>query len=237
MPGRVRAIAAPFVVAPPRGARIRTRPRVSAADQAVLRQVGEYLGHLAGRDLAVRCGLSLGDSLRFRRKRALIGETSSRWAGTITRTSQDQWQRAHRNLLDQRAGLRRATRRIRIRLAAPVGGRVGRVHGYVSRAEHWQKQRRLDLLAARLARVDTHIAQGRVSIVRGGRRLLHTRQHLKKAGLTEPQWRQRWQAARWFLTADGEADKPLGNETIRVHPGGAGSTGRSRCKPRHRAPP
>jgi hypothetical protein len=33
-----------------------------------------------------------------------------------------------------------------------------------------------------------------------------------------PEWCTRWQAERWFLTADGEADKVLGNETIRVHP-------------------
>jgi hypothetical protein len=54
MPHRLRAIAAPFVVAPPAGIRIRTRLRLSAIDQAVVRQVGEYLGHLAGRDLAER---------------------------------------------------------------------------------------------------------------------------------------------------------------------------------------
>jgi hypothetical protein len=37
-------------------------------------------------------------------------------------------------------------------------------------------------------------------------------------GLTESQWRDRWDAERIFLTADGEADKTWGNETIRVHP-------------------
>jgi hypothetical protein len=36
--------------------------------------------------------------------------------------------------------------------------------------------------------------------------------------LTEAEWRGRWQAARLFVTADGEADKRWGNETIRVHP-------------------
>jgi hypothetical protein len=36
--------------------------------------------------------------------------------------------------------------------------------------------------------------------------------------LTQAQWAARWQAARRFLTADGEADKLWGNETIRVHP-------------------
>jgi len=218
MPGRLRATAAPFVVASPAGACIRTRLRVSAVDQAVLRQVGEYLGRLAGRDLAARCRLGRGDDERARRKRTLTAACSSRWAGAITRTSQDQWWRAYHNLLDQRAGLQRGIRRIRMRLAAPVGGRAGRVRGYASRAERLEKQRRLHQLTARLESVEVHIAQGRVSVVRGGRRLLRTRQHLGEAGLTEPQWRRCWEAARWFVTADGEADKPLGNETIRVHP-------------------
>jgi len=218
MSRRLRAIVAPFVVARPAGIRIRTRLRLSATDQAVLREVGEYLGHLAGRDLAERCGLGLGESTRFRRKRALIGEATSRWAGTISRTSDNQWQRGYRNLLDHRTGLRRAIRRLQARLAAPVGGRAGRIRGYASRAERWEKQRRMDLLTGRLARVDARIAHGRVSVVRGGRRLLRARQHLEEARLTEPQWRRRWEAARWFLTADGDAEYPLGNGTILVHP-------------------
>ncbi|MDT5299509.1 MAG: hypothetical protein QOG79_2751, partial [Mycobacterium sp.] len=34
--------------------------------------------------------------------------------------------------------------------------------------------------------------------------------------MTEPQWRARWDAARMFLTADGESGRAGGNETIRV---------------------
>jgi hypothetical protein len=217
MSRRLRAVAAPFVVAPPAGVRIRTRLRVSATDQAVLREIGEHLGRLAGGDQAERCRLGFADAGRARRKRTLTGASSSRWAGAITRTSQDQWQRARRNLLDERIGLQRATRRLQARLAAPVGRRVGDVRGYATQDERWQKQRRLHLLTARLARVEARIAQGRISVVRGGRRLLCTRQHLDSE-LTVAMWRVRWQAARWFLTADGESTKPLGNETIRVHP-------------------
>lgn len=218
MSRRLRAIAVPFVVALPAGVRIRTRLRVSAADELVLRTVGEHLGRLASYDVAERCRLGLGDADWTRRKRSLTAACSSRWAGTVTRTSEHQWQRGYRNLLDQRTGLRRAIRRLRARLAAPVGGRVGGVRGYANAAERWEKQRRLDLLTARLARVEARLAQGRVSVVRGGRRLLHARQHLEAAGLTEPQWRQRWQAARWFLIADGDAAYPLGNGSILVHP-------------------
>jgi len=59
-----------------------------------------------------------------------------------------------------------------------------------------------------------------VSITRGGRRLLGTRHNLTAANLTEAQWRAQWEAARWFLTADGESGKRFGNETIRVSPDG-----------------
>jgi hypothetical protein len=170
MPQHLRPLTAPYVVAPPAGVRIRTRLRPLAADEVVLHEVGEYLGRLAGRDLAERCRVGCGDPDRTRRKRSLTAAASSRWAGAITRTSQDQWERGHRNLLDERAGLQRSIRHLRARLTAPVGGRAGRVRGYPSRTERWQKQRRLHLLTARLARIDVRIAKGRVSVVRGGRR-------------------------------------------------------------------
>ena len=55
-------------------------------------------------------------------------------------------------------------------------------------------------------------------MTRGGRALLRKRLSLAAASLTEDQWRQQWEAARLFLTADGEAGKPWGNETIRFNP-------------------
>jgi hypothetical protein len=214
----MRSITPPFLIVPPPGARIRTRLRVDATDELVLRAVGRHLGELAGTDLATRCRLGRGDDMRATRKRALTVASSSRWAGALTRTSNDQWQRGFRNLHDARASLRRAIRVVDRRLAAPVGGRRGRVRGYATGAEHWQKGRRRQVLAARLARVEVRIRDGRVSIVRGGRRLLRNRQHLEDAGLTEATWRLRWDAERWFICADGEADKAWGNETIRVYP-------------------
>ena len=216
----MRSITAPFVVAPPAGTRIRTRLRLPARDEQVLRTVGEYLGRLASTDVADRCRLGRAGQRRADRKRALTGASSSRWAGAITRTSDDQWQRAHKNLLGTRAGLRRAIRRLRARLAAPVGQRQGGVRGYGSRAERFQKQRRLQHLQARLAEVEARLAAGRVSVCRGGRRLAKLRHAPRGSGrsLTEAAWRARWQAARWFLTADGEAGRRWGNETIRVHP-------------------
>jgi hypothetical protein len=232
----MRPLAVPFVVAPPSGARIRTRLRLDAAEEQLLLQVGEYLGGLAGQDLQVRCRLGRtyrGDDQRADRKRALTAAASSRWAGAITRTSNDQWLRAYNNLLDSRTRLRRACRQIRSRLAVSVGERHHRVRGYASRAERFAKQRRLQHLEARLADVEGRLVTGRVSVCRGGRRLAKLRHAFNSSTdtgdvertannnpstLTVAEWRERWQAARLFLTADGEADKPSGNETIRVHP-------------------
>jgi hypothetical protein len=162
----MRRLAAPFVVAPPTGARIRTRLRPSAWDEPVLRTVGEQLGRLAGQDLAVRCRLGPGDDQRASRKQALTTACSSRWAGTITRTSNDHWQRAYANLLDARAGLRRAARKLRRRLAVPAGAGAAqgrgrsRVQGYQSQLERFQKQQRLQQVQVRLAEVEERLAKG-----------------------------------------------------------------------------
>jgi IS605 OrfB family transposase len=127
-----------------------------------MRQVGMHLGSLAGRDLAVRCREGRLDAKgrsesRRERKRALTAESSARWAGVITRTSEDAWQLADRNLKAERASLAARVKRIESRLAVP-------------------------------------------------------------AGLTEQQWRERWESSRLFLTADGEADALWGNLTIRWNP-------------------
>jgi hypothetical protein len=223
MSGKLRPVAAPFVVAVPAGARVRGRLRVSPGDAAVLRAAGEHLGSLASADLAARCAEGRLDARgravsRRERKRALTAVSSSRWAGAITRASDDQWQLAERNLLAERQSLRARIGRIEARLAVPAGQKQGRVSGYGSQAERYEKQRRVQVLRARLAGVDAAIEAGRVSVCRGGRRLAKARHNLDAAGLTEARWRERWEAGRLFLTADGEKDKHLGNETIRWHP-------------------
>src|ERR1700730_12612438 len=126
--GSLRPVAVPFVAAAPAGARIRARLRLSPGDEAVLRAVGAHLGSLAGKDLAARCAEGRLDArgrarARAVRKRALTAESSSRWAGAITRTSEDQVRLAGQNLRAVRTSLQARIRRIEARLAVPVGGK------------------------------------------------------------------------------------------------------------------
>lgn len=55
-----------------------------------------------------------------------------------------------------------------------------------------------------------------MSVCRGGRNLLRNRSNLAAAGLTEAQWHERGDAARMFLTANGEAGKLLGKRNHQV---------------------
>jgi hypothetical protein len=187
----------------------------------VLRAAGSHLGSLAARDLAARCAegrLEGRAASRAARKRALTAECSSRWAGAITRTSEDQYRLAVQNLAAERASLQARVSRIEARLAVPAGGRSGKTRGYATAAERHAKDIRRRALRARLARAERRLTAGAVPVTRGGRALLRQRANLAAAGLTEAQWRARWEAARLFLTADGEAGKPWGNEMIRFSP-------------------
>ncbi|WP_063786072.1 IS200/IS605 family accessory protein TnpB-related protein [Streptomyces sp. MMG1533] len=189
---------------------------------AVLAEVGGFLGSLAAGDLAVRSRQGLGhDAGSWAvRKRELTASSSARWAGSITKATHDQWALARRGQAAHLERLRRQIAAIEARLARPLGAkgdrRAGLVRGYGSRAEWHAKSRRLHALKARLVRVESDFAAGRVRVVRGGKGLAHARHHLDQAGLEEAGWRERWRAARMFLSADGESGKRFGNETIRV---------------------
>jgi hypothetical protein len=208
-------------VAAPSGARIRDRLRLTPADAQVLMLAGEHLGRYQRADLAgrIRIGnVAAGGNRRAGRKKALTAVSSSRWAGAMTRASEDQYQLSLRCLHAERASLRRAIGAITRRLAVPCGQREGKVRGYASQNERFCKQRRLQVLSARLARAERRIEAGRPAIVVGGRRLLKARHNLGTAQLTGEQWRARWQAGRLFLTTDGETGAPYGNYTITVDP-------------------
>ena len=223
-PKPLRSIAAAFVAPGPCGVAIRDRLRVCAADADVLSVVGGHLGSLAGRDLAVRCrdGLGHDKDTWAERKRDLTAASSSRWAGSITKSTHDQWALARRGLAAHIQNLDAGIAMLRARLALPVGqsGGSGESGGYRSRREWHAKSRRLAVLEHRHQAACADWQAGRVRVVRGGRRLANTRHHLDEAQLTAQQWRRRWDAARMFLCADGESGKRYGNETIRVTPEG-----------------
>ncbi|MGW7286596.1 IS200/IS605 family accessory protein TnpB-related protein [Streptomyces sp. NPDC054847] len=223
--GGLRELAVPFVVTGPSGVAVRTRLKgLTAGDEEVLRLVGAHLGSLASKDLKARCmdGLEHGSGSWAVRKRGLTGVSSSRWAGSITKATHDQWALARRGQAAHIHSLETGVRTIRHRLSLPVGhkGTKRAAGGYRSRREWHAKARRLRVLETRLERVRAERDAGRVRVVRGGRVLARTRHHLAEAGLTAAQWRRRWEAERWFLTADGESGKRFGNETIRITPDG-----------------
>ncbi|MDQ0403613.1 hypothetical protein J2S50_002162 [Streptomyces sp. DSM 40167] len=118
--------------------------------------------------------------------------------------------------------LEAGARTLRHRLSPPVGQK-GAKHapgGYRSRREWHAGARRPHVLEDRPARERADWAAGTVHVVRGGEPLARARHHLPAAGLSEAGWRERWEAARWCVQADGESGKRFGNETIRITPDG-----------------
>ncbi|WP_327259097.1 MULTISPECIES: IS200/IS605 family accessory protein TnpB-related protein [unclassified Streptomyces] len=223
--GGVRELAAPFVAPGPCGVAVRDRLKhLTPQDEKVLRAVGEHQGALASRDLRARCadGLEHSKETWAARKRDLTPLSSSRIAGAITKATHDQWALARRCQAAHIRSLEAGIGTLRHRLSLPVGARGTKraAGGYRSKGEWFRKSRRLAALEARHAAAVRDRQAGRVRVVRGGRRLLNTRHHLTQARLTEEQWRERWEAERWFIAADGESGKRFGNETIRVTPDG-----------------
>lgn len=236
----LRRIGDPVVAGVPAGVRVRTRLHLAADEAAVLGEVGQFLGSVYRRELACRIALGGLDRRahavwRAERKQAVTAVSSSRWAGAITRAVEDQYQLGMRALGAEVADLRAAIAVLESRCALRPGERSGPrfdvaggprrssrrpVRGYQTAAQRFSKTRRLAALRTRLHTVEAGLQAGRPSITVGGNRLWGTRQNLDDADLTEQQWRGRWDAARVFLTADGESGKAGGNETIRVDEAG-----------------
>lgn len=234
-------------VAAPGGVAITTRLRTSVDDEWVLDRVAAHVGRLRCADLAANAcrepvdpRLSVEQRRAVRRgrlnarKKALTAQSSARWANAIIAGNDDQYRLARDAQYRHIIGLRAAITTIEKRLAAPttdtltVGERKARrkakaPKGYAMQAERHAKQQRLQHLRAELARVEQDRAHGRVHVVEGGKRLARARHHLEAAGLTVDGWRDRWQAARYRITANGSPDEPFGNLTITVTP----PTGRS----------
>jgi IS605 OrfB family transposase len=217
--GGLRIIAAPFVVAPPAGVRIRTRLRPTDAEARALTIIGRHLGHLYRADLAGRVALGRVPAAqrgRTERKRNLTALSSSRWAGAITRAAEDQYQLGLRVLAAEVSHLRTSIEALKKRIVVPVGRKDGKYRGYRNQSERFQKSRRLAQLKERLETAGAALAAGRPSIAVGGKRLWKSRSHLGDADLTRVQWEERWSASRMFLTADGESGCIGGNLTIRL---------------------
>ena len=203
MSSRVRHQIGPVVQAPcVTTMRIRARLHVSDADRAVIVALGTHLGRLARADLAKRsrAGLDHSEKVWAQRKRSITKESSSRWAGAITKASNDAYATARRNQLRQRADLTRAiaTLEEKIELSCHSAKERGELRamragrklkfGYRSEGELAMKRQRLQHLRARRARLDQELDAGRVHITRGGKCLLRHRLHLDQAG-TESQKR------------------------------------------------
>src|SRR5919201_7079441 len=122
--GEIRAISPAYVADGPTGVNIRTRIKgMTPQDETVLRLVGEHLGHLASRDLAQRVhdGLCHDCTMWAARKQTLTAESSSRWAGAITKASHDQWALSRRGQRAHIQGWERGGATIATRLNKPVG--------------------------------------------------------------------------------------------------------------------
>jgi IS605 OrfB family transposase len=231
-------------VAAPTGVAISTRLSTTDEDERVLDRVAEHLGRLRRADLVRVCrpepiepGLDEDAKHQVRRdrlnarKKALTAASSARWASAVIIGNADQYRLARDAQYRHIVGLRAAIATLGKRLAAPtadtltVAQRKARraaksTKGYATQSERFAKQQRLQHLRGELARVQADRSAHRVHVVEGGKRLATTRHHLHDAGLSVDRWRQRWDAARYRITANGSPDEPFGNLTITVTPQG-----------------
>jgi IS605 OrfB family transposase len=210
----------------------------------VLDAVAGHLGRLRRADLARVCrpaplAAGTGDAGQRQarmeelnsRKRGLTALSSARWANAVIAANDAQYRAARDARNRHIAGLRAAIAAIEKRLVQPTADTLTRQEraarrkdrlprGYATQAERFQKQRRLQSLRAELRRIVADPDGGHVLVTEGGKRLASTRHNLQAAGLTEAQWREAWDVARWRIDAIGSGDEPFGNLTITVTPRG-----------------
>jgi hypothetical protein len=165
-------------VAAPSGVAISTRMPTTSEHEQVLGLVAENLGRLRRADLARVCqpvamdpGLD-GDALRAvrrerlnTRKTALTAESSARWANAIIAANDEEYRMARDTQHRHMVGLRAAIATLERRLAQPSADTLTAQQrrqrrktqlpkGYASQAERFAKQRRLQVLRAKLARAN-----------------------------------------------------------------------------------
>ena len=229
-------------VAGPSGVAITTRLRTTPEDEFVLDAVADHVGRLRRADLGAVCrpeppvaGLDADARRQVRRQRlntrkgGLTSQSSARWANAIIGANDEQYRLSRDAQYRHIIGLRAAIATIEKRLSAPTGdtltaqqrrARRGRVTGYPTQAERFQKQRRLQHLRAEMARAEADRDAKRVRVTEGTKRLAKARQNLHTAGLTEQRWRENWVCARYRIAANGSGDEPFGNLTVTVTPNG-----------------
>ena len=223
----LRRIGDTVLAAGPADVRIRTRIHLTEAEAAAVAAIGSFLGsvfraELVGRVDAGRLDRHSQARWRAQRKRAVTALASSRWAGAITRPVDDRYQLGMRGVsahvsdlrhgveVEARCALRPGEQEASPLVRVGVGVVTARPVSGSRKPGAWRSCVR-DSPSRRKA-----LDAGRPSLTMGGKRLWRNRTHLDQAGITEQQWRARWDAARMFLTADGESGKAGGNETIRV---------------------
>ena len=158
---------------------------------AVVRALSGHFAALGASDVAARCatGTHHDKTEWAKRKREVTAQSSSRWAGRVTKHSNDVYATAKGNQKRHLGEVERAIEVIAKKLDLPVHsgaerkkllaeeaarakaqGRKPRhlVFGYRSETEHYQKRRRLQHLVARADRLLMDTRAGRVHVALGG---------------------------------------------------------------------
>jgi IS605 OrfB family transposase len=202
---------------------VRTRLRLEPAEEQLLQAVGEHLTRVRMADLrAAAAGAPRND-----RVKAMTAATGiqSRYAGTIGKDNDALVRLVKDGLYRRRADLRAAIRTLEHRTQAASrdtccpGRRTAHAcaicrDGYATRVERAMKCRRLDVLRARLVRVEAGIAARDWRLMPGDRRLAGTRHHLDDAELTVEQGKSAWSESRFFLASVGNAGSVGGNPCL-----------------------
>jgi hypothetical protein len=222
----LRVLSKPFIVAPPAGVSIQTRLTVTKEESEILKELSSLLGSLHRKDLSERTKLGVihaevkKETLN-KRKREMTSLTSSRWAGSITRSVEAQYEFSMRNLIAEKEMLEQQVELIAKKLKVRIGeSKLVFPSSYKSEKERYQKTRRLNGLKDRLDKVNEKLENRNPSITLGGAALLRKRSNLEEAGLNKEAWRNEWDSNRLFLNANGSSDELYGNQTIRVTPDG-----------------
>jgi IS605 OrfB family transposase len=201
----------------------RTRVHVTEAEAQVLQLIMAEHASALGRDL----NRSLSGMKWAERKKLLTAEGfSSRAAGAVTSASNKQHSLSERAQFRDLVQTRRTVNALQKRLALSVGEtqyvtRKGeqvkaKLQPYASQGIHWYKQQRLQILLAKIARLERDRSARKLHVVRSGKARLKKRHRAENVD----EWRAGWEAARSPVHSMGDSTKANGSDTIRVTPDG-----------------